>query len=314
MTASRRRITITAGVLLVTCMLASVLLLRRVDQMRTTATLDEVLYITSPKVLKRMSLGYEGLMADIYWTRAVQYFGRRHSRYANRYDLLAPLLELTTALDPHLLVAYQFGGNFLAPAPPNGAGVPEKAIHLMEYGIRNNPNDWHLYYQLGFIYYLDKKDYASAETAFERGTRVPHAHPFLKILAANMAQHAGEFETARMLWITTFESTQDKQIKYNAVAHLRALKVEEDVTNLEKLVSLYQEKTSHLPTNLSDFVSAGMLPGIPVDPTGQPYKVMLDGTIQIRNPDDFPFATQGLPPGYQPPTPDFSKMKLEIPR
>ena len=25
-----------------------------------------------------MSLGYDGLLADIYWTRAVQYFGGKH--------------------------------------------------------------------------------------------------------------------------------------------------------------------------------------------------------------------------------------------
>src|SRR5207245_8206309 len=60
--------------------------------------------------------------------------------------------------------------------------------------------------------------------AFARGSERPGAHPFLKILAANMAQHAGEVETARILWITTFESTHDRQIKYNALAHLRALK------------------------------------------------------------------------------------------
>src|SRR5207245_6728012 len=117
--------------------------------------------------------------------------------------------------------------------------------------------------------------------AFARGSERPGAHPFLKILAANMAQHAGEVETARILWITTFESTHDRQIKYNALAHLRALKVEEDVTNLEKLVPVYRERTGRLPASLNDFVSARMLPGIPVDPTARPYKLMPDGTIEV---------------------------------
>ena len=34
----------------------------------------------SPKAVKRLSLGYDGLLADIYWTRAVQYFGGHTSR------------------------------------------------------------------------------------------------------------------------------------------------------------------------------------------------------------------------------------------
>jgi tetratricopeptide (TPR) repeat protein len=306
MIASRRAVAITASIVLLISMLASIVLLRRVEQMRTTATLEEVLYITSPKMLKRLSLGYEGLMADIYWTRAVQYFGGRHAAYIDRYDLLAPLLQLTTALDPHLIVAYQFGGNFLAPAPPNGAGMPEKAIQLVEYGIRNNPDDWHLYYQLGFIYYLDKRDYANATDAFQRGTRVPNTHPYLKVLAANMAQHAGEIQTARMLWITTYQTTQDKLIRANAVAHLRALQVDEDVTMLQQAVTRYGQKTGQLPPSISAMVAAGVLSGIPVDPDGHAYKLMPDGRIEVRNPENFPFVEKGLPPGYVPPPPKLS--------
>ncbi|MGH9350714.1 MAG: hypothetical protein ACRD2G_00895, partial [Terriglobia bacterium] len=33
------------------------------------------LYVSSGVSLRRLSLGYEGLLADIYWTRAIQYFG-----------------------------------------------------------------------------------------------------------------------------------------------------------------------------------------------------------------------------------------------
>ncbi|HYL16435.1 MAG TPA: hypothetical protein VEV41_25600 [Terriglobales bacterium] len=309
-----RRTTIIASVLLIACLSGVVFTLGRVDRLRSGASLQEILYISSPKVLKRLSLGYEGLLADVYWTRAVQYFGNKHRGYVENYRLLAPLLEITTYLDPHLMVAYEYGANFLAPRPPLGAGMPERAVQLVESGIRANPDSWKLYNSLGFIYYFEFKDYGKAAEAFNTGSKISGAHPFMKIVAANMAQHAGDFGMARMLWTTTFESTNDKQIKYNAVAHLRALKVEEDVTNLEKLVSLYQETTGHVPAHLSDFVSAGILPGIPVDPTGHPYKVMPDGTIQVRNPDDFPFITKGLPPGYQPLALDFSKMKLETPR
>ena len=309
MTASRSHVTIVASVLLVFCMLASVVLQRRVDQLRTSATLEEVLYVTSPKLLKHLSLGYEGLLADIYWTRAVQYFGRKLESGSSRFDLLAPLLEITTALDPQLIVAYQFGGNFLAPMPPNGAGMPGMAIQLMEFGIRNNPDDWHLYYQLGFIYYTDKKDYASAAAAFERGSKVPNAHPFLKILAAQMAQHAGEVETARMLWVTTYQTTQDKLIRANAVEHLRALQVDETVTALQERVNQYQEKTGHLPASFSAMVAAGYLSGVPVDPDGHPYVLMADGSIELRVPDDFPFVEKGLPAGYTPARPKLDAAK-----
>src|ERR1700749_4172885 len=97
------KVTVVFSLLLAACVAGSVLLLRRLDEIRTGSTLEEVLYISSPKALKTMSLGYSGLLADIYWTRAVQYFGGKHHDGSHNYDLLAPLLEITTTLDPQLL-------------------------------------------------------------------------------------------------------------------------------------------------------------------------------------------------------------------
>jgi tetratricopeptide (TPR) repeat protein len=298
---SSRRVTTVASILLLLSLASSVLLLRRLDQIRATAAVEDVLYFNSPKLVKRLSLGYDGLLADIYWTRAVQYFGNRHvTRTATDYKLLAPLLEITTSLDPKLIVAYEFGANFLGPKPPEGAGQPDKAIALLQDGIRTNPDNWRLYYDLGFFYYMDLKDYGQAAEAFERGAQVPNAHPFLRAMAARMAQHAGEIQTARMLWQATYATTTDDQIRQNAVEHLRALQVDENITELEKMVAQYRQQTGVAPSSFSALISAGILRGVPVDPDGKPYKLMADGRIELRNPDDFPFVEKGLPPGYKP--------------
>ncbi len=297
----RRQVAIIAGACLVVSLAASAFLLHHLDQIRPQATLEEVLYLNSPKVLKRLSLGYNGLLADIYWTRAVQYFGFRHHSGMGSYNLLAPLLEITTNLDPHLTVAYHFGASFLAPPPPDGAGQPERAIQLMEYGIKNNPNDWKLYYDLGFVYYMNLKDYPKAADAFARGANVPNAHPFLRLLAAQMAEHAGEYETARMMWTATYQNSQDKQIRQNAVEHLRGLRADEDITQLQQAVTRFGERTGHLPASMSELITAEGLRGLPVDPLGHPYKFTPEGRIELSDPDYFPFATKGFPPGYKPP-------------
>lgn len=295
---ARQRTTILASMCLTFCFAASVLLLRSIDRLRPQASLNDVLYISSPKILKRASLGYDGLLADVYWTRAVQYFGSRRFSAGSDDNLLAPLLEITTYLDPHLIPAYEYGGFFLAPPPPNGAGQPQRAIQLIEYGIRNNPDEWRLYYNLGFVYYMDLKDYAHASDAFERGSLVPNAHPFLKVLAAQMAQHGGEYQTARMLWTATYKTARDKSIQQNAAEHLRDLRVDEDVTNLQAAVTRFGERTGRLPFNIHELARAEGLPGVPLDPTGKPYKIDEKGRILVQQADDFPLATKGLPPGY----------------
>jgi len=302
---ARQRTTILAATCLVVSLAASILLLRNIDRIRPSEIVEDALYINSPKMVKRVSLGFDGLMACIYWTRTVQYFGHRHFQREYTYNELAPLLEITTALDPHLIPAYHFGASFLAPAPPNGAGQPDRAIRLMEYGIQQNPDNWRLYYDLGFVYYTELRDFKSAGDVFARGSRVPGAHPFLKVLAADMATHAQDFATARLLWSAAYESSTETNIRQNALEHLRAIQVDEDVTNLQNAVSRFVEGQGRIPTSLWEIASAEHLQGVPVDPDGVPYELSIDGQVLVANPDNFPFITKGTPPGYQPGIPKF---------
>ena len=297
---TRRRTTVVAATCLAVSMAASVLLLHRVDEIRPRANIEDALYISSPKLVKRASLGFEGLMACIYWTRTVQYFGDRHAQGSRSYNELAPLLEITTALDPKMIPVYQFGASFLAPAPPNGAGEPRRAVELMKYGIQHNPDNWHLYYDLGFVYYTELKDYKGAAEVFEQGSKVPDANPFLKLLAAQMAEHAADYETARMLWTATYESSQESNIRQNAIEHLRSIRVDEDVTHLQEAVGRFEQLNGRLPATIWELAAAEHLRGIPADPDGNPYVLSLDGQVQVAKPEDFPFITKGLPPGFKP--------------
>jgi len=289
-----------AALLLVAAFTGSIFALHQVDRVRgQQATLEELLYIPSGKTLKRLSLGYSGLLADIYWTRAVQYFGQKHHEEALRYDLLYPLLDITTDLDPHLIVAYEFGSVFLSQKPPEGAGQPDKAVALVEKGIRANPDYWRLYFTLGYIHYFDRKDYKAAEQAFEKGSEHPQALSWMKVMAATMAQHAGEPATAMEIWKRLYETAQDGMIRENALQHMAALRVDQDIPELERRIASYRQLAGHLPSSWYELIRAGIVPGVPQDPTGTPYKLMPDGTVQVENPDVLPFITEGLPPGWK---------------
>ena len=298
-----RRVNLVAIEVLLCSMAGAMASLFVIDHQRSNSAAQEALYLRSSKVLRRLSLGYTGLLADIYWTRAVQYFGEQHHSGSGDFRLLAPLLEVTTELDPKLLPAYQFGANFLAPKPPSGAGLPGAALALMQYGIEHNPDQWRLYYNLGFLYYTELKDYAKAADAFKRGAALPVTNEFMPILAARMAQHAGEFDTARMLWVTTYQSTKEARIRQNAVEHLLALQVDEEVTQLERVVEKYRDQSGRLPTSMSDLERAGFIRGTPTDPKGYRYHLMADGRIEVQHPEQIYFITKGLPPGAEPPQP-----------
>jgi tetratricopeptide (TPR) repeat protein len=297
---SLRRVNAVAGIVLLGSMTGSVATLQAMDRLRTRPEAEQTLYIRSAKVLQRLSLGYTGLLADVYWTRAVQYFGYQHHRNSNDFRLLAPLLRMTTELDPHLIPPYQFGANFLAQKPPNGAGMPNEALALMQYGIEHNPDNWRLYYNLGFLYFTEFKDYAKAAEAFTAGAKLPVTNGFMPVLAARMAQHAGEFDTARLLWYTTYQSTSDGAIRDNAVKHLAALRVDEDVTHLEELVQKYRAQMKRQPGSISDLERVGFIHGTPTDPNGKPYRLTPDGRIEVEDPELAPYITKGLPSKHDP--------------
>ena len=119
-------------------------------------------------------------------------------------------------------------------------------------------------------------------------------------MAAAMAQFGGDTRTARFLWQRILESTQDKNIRANAVKRLRALEVDDVVPQLEAVVQVYRQRTGHLPASFMELISAGYLRALPTDPLGYPYKLMPDGRVEVQSPDDLPFINKGLPPDKQP--------------
>jgi tetratricopeptide (TPR) repeat protein len=284
---------------LVITLMGSVLLSYRLEHARKEATLEEVMWITSPRMGRYLSLGYSGLAADIYWTRAVQYFGNKHQQRSMQYKLLPPLLHLTTDLDPQLLIAYYFGSFFLAQQPPEGAGDPDAAVRLVERGIQQNPDEWRLYYHLGIIHYMERGDYKAAAEAFEKAAKNPNALEFVRVMAAVMRQKSGSPELAAYIWSQIYQNTPNAQIRENAAKHLAALRVDADVMALNERIGAYKQKHGSPPNSWRDLIDDRLLPGVPADPTGRPYLLRPGGHVEVAHPDLLPFITQGLPSGYK---------------
>jgi len=242
---------------------------------------EELIFLPSEARLSRLSGGYSGLLAAIYWTRAVQYYGRHRLAHAKEFALLGPLLDLTTSLDPHLLIAYRFGSLFLAGKPPEGAGDPQGAIYLLERGIVANPDYWRLWEDLGFIYYWDMKDYAHAARAFQAGSERPGALQWMRVLAASVAAQGGEIQSSRILWMEIARTAENDSIRQSAEVHLAALDALEALRRLDGLLALYKQKGEHEAHSLQDLIAAGYLRGIPLDPSGEPFVVGPDGRAAL---------------------------------
>lgn len=250
---------------------------------RTRSAVDQKqeLLLQSPSLVKRMSLGYDPLLADVYWTRSVQYYGARIGKPNEDFGLLWPLLDITVTLDPKLMPAYRFGAIFLSEAPPIGAGRTDLAVELTKRGIAANPDEWRLWADLGFLYYWRLKDYRDASAAYLSASNVPKAPPWLKLMAARVADKGGSVETSRLIWTELFESTSNARMRDIARQKLRGLKAEDDEIHINEAAEEFRQRFGRFPTSTVELHGAGMLPGIPVDPDGFPYVIGPDGKARL---------------------------------
>lgn len=296
----RNPVTVGASLVLLAGAVGSVFTSRALDAMHDQIALQEVLYLPSAKTVKAISLGYTGLMADIYWTRVVQYYGRKHQADSMTYKLLPPLLDITTTLDPQLDIAYEFGAFFLSQKPPQGAGSPDEGIALVRKGIARNPTRWRLYYDLGFIYWMEKKDFKSAADAFATGAKIPGAQPWMWTMAGTMAQGSDDLQTARRLWEEVLKNAKDPMIRSNATERLASIESDQAVIELQKRVDAYAEHVGRKPRDMRDLIEVGLLRGIPMDPVGNPYGIDSYGDVVVKDQRRLPFITKGLPHGEEP--------------
>jgi len=243
----------------------------------------DVLYVRSAPVLERLALSYRTLLADIYWLRAVQHYGRTKlsAETDKRYDLLYPLLDLTTSLDPRFNVAYRFGAIFLAEPFPGGPGRPDLAIELLRKGLRSQPNRWELAEDIGFVYYWWLNDHERAAEWFTRASRLPGAPDWLGPVAATTLAEGGSRASSRRLWQEIAGTAEAEWLRATAALRLRQLDALDQLDGLLRAAQAYEARTGAPPSDWRALVAARLLPGLPVDSAGFPVQLM-NGRIGLH--------------------------------
>lgn len=232
-----------------------------------------VLYVRSGDAVKRMALSYSALLADVYWIRALQYYGgTRLSRSGPKdYSLLYPLLDITTTLDPLFIIAYRFGAIFLAEDYPGGAGRPDLAVALLQKGLRSQPTRWQYYQDIGFVYYWWRHDYRAAGQWFEKGATIPGAPWWMQSMAAVTLAEGGDRRTSRVLWEAQLAGAENEWMRNEAGRRLQQLDALDAMDQLTAIVRRYVARTGTFPESWDPLIAAGELRGVPLDPTGVPY-------------------------------------------
>jgi hypothetical protein len=292
--ASVRRVAWGPMLLVVTALSAAIALLAiRDGRYPAAAAPVNELYFTSGESVARTALSFKSLLADVYWIRAVQYFGstRLVQRQAaergeqfprGQYDLLYPLLDVATTLDPSFTIAYRFGAVFLSEGYPNGPGRPDLAVTLLDKGHAASPDKWQYVYDKAFVYYWTVQDYREAAHWFKEAARLPGAPEWLPGVAASTLALGGDRESSRRLWQQIHDTGDQAYLRENAAFHLRQLEVADVADRLSSLLAGYAARTGERPTGFAPLVAAGILKAEPTDPDGLPFVVNQEtGRVEV---------------------------------
>ena len=232
--------------------------------------------------MKRLALSYDDLLADIYWMRAVQFYGstKLSGDPYRSYGLLYPLLDVTTSLDGFFNVAYHFGSLFLAEPPPGGPGRPDQAIALLEKGLVVQPTKWEFAQAIGFVHYWWYEDYPEAASWFDRSAKMSGAPIWMAALAAVTHAEGGGRETSRQLWRQIQATGEEAWYRREAVRRLSQLDAMDQIDELAGLVAAFERRRGERPDDWNRLVAAGDLRGVPLDPMGQAYR-LVDGVVSL---------------------------------
>lgn len=247
---------------------------------------NPVLWLRSGTLARRLALGFDNLLADVYWMRAVVYYGgtRRGTMDPARrtYALLHPLLELVTTLDPHFKVAYRFGAIFLTEAYPSGPGRPDQAVALLERGVEADPRSaWEYMQDIGFVHYWWLRDYAAAAAWFDRSSRQPGAPLWMRPLAAATLARGGDRASSRFLWTEILRGTDVEWLRRNAQLRLAQLDAMDQIDRLNAASARHAVRAGHPARSWSELMTGEGLGGVPLDPGGVPF-VMDPNTGLVR--------------------------------
>src|ERR1043166_7618627 len=188
---SKRRSEMTLIISVILGLAGTVTISRLLDSRRSrinAAYEEERLYLNG-NTAKRLSLGFNGMVADWYWMRSIQYVGKKvlDSKQGPMLDnlgdlnlkLLAPLLDTATTLDPAFIEPYEYAAIVLP------AVNVEDAIRITRKGIAANPGAWRLYQHLGYVYW-QRRDYQKSAEVYTAGGKVAGAPRWMAEMGARM--------------------------------------------------------------------------------------------------------------------------------
>jgi hypothetical protein len=238
------------------------------------------------EVARPLAFGFRTLLADFTFLESIQVLPQRKGGLTAAQSTtidrrIQRLLEYTVELDPKFAGAYTFAAAALPHETADGKAMGVlAAIQLLERGLRERPDDWHMGFLLGFLqsYYL--RDYAGGGRSIAVAARQEGAPRYLGLLATRLSAEGGELKTATLLAEAMLAQANEEETRREWRERVEALHMERDLREIEAAVARARAATGAMPTSVLALVRGRFLEREPVEPHGGKYVIGPDGTVR----------------------------------
>ncbi|MFQ3582125.1 MAG: hypothetical protein SNJ67_02020 [Chloracidobacterium sp.] len=260
----RRRAYLCWGVILVglTCLYP---LQARFDAtFQSSRAVEETLYIRSGETVRRLSFGFDGVVSDLYWIRTVQYFGRKltggltgegavdFSRLSkDDMPILAPMLDITTTVDPNFVAAYRTGAIFLAEFDYDAA------LALLRKGIaaqKDQKTLFRMWSDYGAICWRAKR-YDECAEAYQRASELALGskdRDWTAVMVGAAKTRGGDRRTSYLLFQQLRDEAEHEGARLGAEWRLQQLTSLDEREFMTRMIARFREIHQRNPATFSE--------------------------------------------------------------
>ena len=208
-----------------------------------------------PQILPYISFGFSGIMADMYWIRAIQDFvawNGKEGFYIGYFKNIA-------TLDPKFEYPYLF--NILTVPKNKDVETLNTVAQISEKGLKAIPESWKIPFYLGTQYYIFTRAYEPAQQYIGIAAEKKSAPEGVYLLystfvAKDLYTREQKMNLTKKLVRVIYNNTDNEIIK-----KLAAQGFQQDVISqlLEKGILAYKEQFKHYPKNVEDLIRANLI-------------------------------------------------------
>lgn len=236
---------------------------------------EEFLYLPKAEYIKTASLGYDQVVADVLWLKAIQHIGEKNIS-SQGYEWIYKAIDTVTSLDPKFIPPYVVGSLTLT-IVGNKVSLSNK---ILEKAVTNNPDSWQFPYFLGFNYMFYMKDYKQAAKYMGIAATKPGRPDYLPLLASRLYVQAEDPAYALEFLSRVYDNTKDEKLREGILARMNLLKAQLEINVMQRAADFFRQKTGSAPKSLSELVTSGLLKYIPEEPNGGRYFIDGQGVVK----------------------------------